>query len=66
MLALKVAKCHRHWVRQPARLYESLVLDTRFTGEVAEPFIAGQIEFWDLEGCGFLSCLPEVFARPGS
>src|SRR4029077_16645281 len=31
---------------QPVRLSESLVLDARLTGEVAERSIAGQIEFW--------------------
>jgi hypothetical protein len=31
---------------QPVKLSESLVLDARLTGEVAERSIAGQIEFW--------------------
>jgi len=31
---------------QPVKLSESLVLDVRLTGEVAERSIAGQIEFW--------------------
>ncbi len=31
---------------QPVKLSESLVLDARVTGEVAERSIAGQIEFW--------------------
>ena len=31
---------------QPVKLSESLVLDARMTGEVAERSIAGQIEFW--------------------
>jgi len=33
-------------VGQPVKLSESLVLDARLTGEVAERSIAGQIEFW--------------------
>jgi hypothetical protein len=31
---------------QPVKLSDSLVLDARLTGEVAERSIAGQIEFW--------------------
>lgn len=31
---------------QPVKLSESLVLDARLTGQVAERSIAGQIEFW--------------------
>jgi hypothetical protein len=31
---------------QPVKLSESLVLDARVTGEIAERSIAGQIEFW--------------------
>lgn len=31
---------------QPVKLSESLVLDARLTGEIAERSIAGQIEFW--------------------
>ena len=31
---------------QPVKLSDSLVLDARLTGEVAQRSIAGQIEFW--------------------
>ena len=31
---------------QPVKLSDTLVLDARLTGEVAERSIAGQIEFW--------------------
>jgi hypothetical protein len=31
---------------QPVKLSDSLVLDARLTGEVAERSIAGQVEFW--------------------
>jgi hypothetical protein len=31
---------------QPVKVSDSLVLDARLTGEVAERSIAGQIEFW--------------------
>ncbi len=31
---------------QPVKLSDSLVLDARITGEIAERSIAGQIEFW--------------------
>ncbi len=31
---------------QPVKISDSLVLDARLTGEIAERSIAGQIEFW--------------------
>jgi len=33
-------------VSQPVKISDSLVLDARLTGEIAERSIAGQIEFW--------------------
>jgi len=42
---------------QPVKLSESLVLDARLTGEVAERSIAGQIEFWAGLGRGVESLL---------
>lgn len=42
---------------QPVKLSESLVLDARITGEVAERSIAGQIEFWASLGRGIESLL---------
>lgn len=43
---LQVAKGYLRFMGQPVKLSESLVLDARLTGEVAERSIAGQIEFW--------------------
>ena len=46
------------WIRgKPVKLSESLVLDARLTGEVAERSIAGQIEFWAGLGRGVESLL---------
>jgi hypothetical protein len=42
----RVAKRYHADMGQPVKLSESLVLDARLTGEVAERSIAGQIEFW--------------------
>lgn len=42
---------------QPVKLSESLVLDARLTGEIAERSIAGQIEFWAGLGRGVESLL---------
>ena len=41
-----MAKCYLMHMGQPVKLSDSLVLDARLTGEVAERSIAGQIEFW--------------------
>jgi hypothetical protein len=41
-----VAKSYLESMGQPVKLSETLVLDARLTGEVAERSIAGQIEFW--------------------
>lgn len=42
---------------QPVKLSDSLVLDARLTGKVAERSIAGQIEFWSGLGRGVESLL---------
>lgn len=41
-----VAFCYLVGMSQPVKLSDSLVLDARLTGELAERSIAGQIEFW--------------------
>lgn len=42
----RVAYCYLLDMGQPVKLSDSLVLDARMIGEVAERSIAGQIEFW--------------------
>ena len=41
-----VAFCYLKDMSQPVKVSDTLVLDARLTGEVAERSIAGQIEFW--------------------
>jgi hypothetical protein len=41
-----VAFCYRLSMSQPVKVSDTLVLDARLMGEVAERSIAGQIEFW--------------------
>ena len=41
-----VAFCYFLHMSQPVKVSDTLVLDARLTGEVAERSIAGQIEFW--------------------
>src|ERR1700722_5174808 len=45
-LAKLVAKCYCHFMSQPVKISDELILDARLTAEVAERSIAGQIEFW--------------------
>ena len=49
---------------QPVKLSDSLILDARLTGELAERSIAGQIEFWAALGRAIepLLRLPNVLA----
>jgi hypothetical protein len=59
-----VAFCYCASRSQPVELSDSLVLDARLTGEVAQRSIAGQIEFWASLGRAIESLLrgPEGFA----
>lgn len=59
-----VAKCYHLVMSQPVKLSDSLVLDARLTGKLAERSIAGQIEFWAGLGRAVESLLhgPEAFA----
>jgi hypothetical protein len=42
----EVAFCYPTAMSQPVKVSDTLILDARLTGEVAERSIAGQIEFW--------------------
>ena len=50
-----------YWrMSQPVKVSDSLVLDARLTGEVAERSIAGQIEFWARLGRAIEPLLREI------